>query len=151
MTTTSGLPACSTSGRTPVRALAARKWTFSISLRLALRSASVDRLGDDLQPPDLAGLGGHRQADRADPAVEVEDALAAGQAGELGGDRVEALGHLGVGLEEGAVGHLQLQPAELLAQPLLAEHAGRAVGAAGVALDRGVEVDRRSREARRRR
>ena len=41
------------------------------------------------------------------------------------------------------------QPAELLAQPLLAEHAGRAVGAAGVALDRGVEVDRRLAEVAR--
>ena len=34
------------------------------------------------------------------------------------------------------------QPAELLAQALLAEHAGRAVGAARVALDHRVEVDR---------
>ena len=71
----------------------------------------------------------------------------AGEAGELGGDRVEALGHLGVGLEEGAVGHLEVEAAELLAQALLAEHPGRAVGAAGVALDLGVEVDRRAREA----
>ena len=45
---------------------------------------------------------GEREADRADPAVEVEEPLAAGEAGELAGDRVEALGHLGVGLQEGA-------------------------------------------------
>ena len=66
------------------------------------------------------------------------------------GDRVEALGHLGVGLEEGAVGHLELEAAELLVQALFAERPGRAVGAAGVALDRRVEVDRRLRQARRR-
>ena len=108
MTTTSGLPAFSTSGRTPVRALPGMKWAFSIPLRLGVALGVGDRLGDDLQPPDLAGAAGHRQPDRADPAVEVEEPLAAAQPGELGGDRVEALGHLGVGLEEGAVGDLQL-------------------------------------------
>ena len=35
-----------------------------------------DRVGDVLDPPDLAGVGGHAQADRADPAVEVEEPLA---------------------------------------------------------------------------
>ena len=109
-----------------------------------------DRLGDDLQSPDLAGRAGHRQADRADAAEEVEDALAAGQAGELRRHPVEALGHLGVGLEEGAVGHLEVEAAELLVQALFAERPGRAVGAARVALDRRVEVDRRARQARRR-
>ncbi len=107
-TTTSGLPACSISGRTPVRALPAMKWAFSIPLRSALRSASAIASGTISSPQTSPASLGHRQPDRADPAVEVEDALAAAQAGELGGDRVEALGHLGVGLEEGAVGHLQL-------------------------------------------
>jgi hypothetical protein len=107
-----------------------------------------DRLGDDLQSPDLSGVARHRQPDRADPAEEVEDALAAGEPGELAGDRVEALGHLGIGLEEGGVGHLQLEAAELLAQTLLAEHPGRAVGAARVARDDRVQVDRWSREPR---
>src|SRR5215213_5211 len=119
-----------------------------IQLRVALGVG--DRLGDDLQAPDVAGLLRHRQADRADPAVEVEEALAAAQAGELGRDPIEALGHLGVRLEEGAVGDLQLEPAELLAQAFLTERPGRAVGAAGVALDHRVQVDRGLGKARRR-
>ena len=41
MTTTSGLPAFSTSGRTPVRALPDMKRAFSIPLLSALRSASA--------------------------------------------------------------------------------------------------------------
>ena len=59
-----------------------------------------DRLLDDLQAPHLAGAGGEAQADGADPAVQVEDALPALEVGELGGDRVELLGHLGVRLKE---------------------------------------------------
>ena len=42
------------------------------------------------------------------------------------------------------MGDPEAQPAELLAQALLAEHAGRAVGAAGRPLDHGVQVDRRA-------
>ena len=42
----------------------------------------------------------------------------------------------------------QLQPAHLLAQALLAEHAGRPVAVAGVAGDDRVQVDGRFREAR---
>ena len=120
---------------------------MSILLRPALRSASAIASGTISSPQTSPACARHRQPDRADPAEEVEDPLAAAQPGELGGDRVEALGHLGVGLEEGAVGHLQLQAAELLAQALLAEHAGRPVAAAGVVLDDRVQVDRRSREA----
>ena len=48
------------------------------------------------------------------------------------------------------MGDLELQAAELLAQALLAERSGRAVGAARVALDRRVQVDGRFGEARRR-
>ena len=142
MTTTSGLPAASTSGRTPVRAEPAMKRAFSIPLRSAFASASAIASGTSSRPQTSPALFGHRQADRADPAVEVEEPLGAGQARVLGGDRVEPLGHLGVGLEEGAVRHLQPQAAELLAQPLLAERPGRPVGAARVALDHRVEVDR---------
>jgi hypothetical protein len=46
-------------------------------------------------------MGGERQRDRADPAVEVDHALLAVQPRQLGGGGVEALGHLGVRLEEG--------------------------------------------------
>ena len=107
-----------------------------------MRSASAIASGTISSPQTSPACFGHRQPDRADPAVEVEEPLAAAEAGELGGDPVEALGHLGVGLEEGVVGDLQVEPAELLAQALLADRAGRAVGPARVALDHGVEVDR---------
>ena len=64
----------------------------------------LDRVGDrrldDLDADHLARAGGEREADRADAAVEVEDALVAAQLRELGGDLVQPLGHLGVGLEE---------------------------------------------------
>ena len=50
MTTTSGLPAFSISGRTPVRALPAMKWAFSIPLRSALRSASAIASGTISRP-----------------------------------------------------------------------------------------------------
>ena len=109
-----------------------------------------DRLGDALEPPDLARVGGEREADRADAAVEVEEALAPAEPGELAGDRVQALGHLGVGLEEGGVGDAEAKAAELLGEVLGAEDAGGAVGAAGRALDHGVEVDRRARDLGRR-
>ena len=72
-----------------------------------------DRVGDgvldDLDADDLARVEREREADRADPAVEVVDALAAGQPGELGGRRVEPLGHLGVRLEEGLGRDLEAQ------------------------------------------
>ena len=35
-----------------------------------------DRVGDDLDPPDLAGRPRQAEAERPDPAEEVEDALA---------------------------------------------------------------------------
>ena len=147
--TTSGLPASSIRGRTPVRALPATNLAFSIPLRSALRSASSIASGTISRPQISPASRGHRQADRADAAEEVEDALAPGQSGELRRDPVEALGHLGVGLEERAVGHLELEAAELLVQAFFAERPGRAVGAARVALDRRVEVDRRAGQARR--
>src|SRR3954467_874390 len=53
-----------------------------------------------LDAPDLAGRGSQREPDRADAAVQVVYALAAAEAGELDRGAVEALGHLGVGLEE---------------------------------------------------
>ena len=68
------------------------------------------------------------------------------EAGHLGGDPVEALGHLRVGLEEGAVGDPEAQAAELLLEVLGAERAGRAVGAAAGALDDRVQVDGRPRD-----
>ena len=48
--TRSGLPASSNSGRTPVRALAATNFAFSIRLRRALRSASAIASGTISRP-----------------------------------------------------------------------------------------------------
>ena len=55
---------------------------------------------DELDADHLARPAGEREPDRADAAVEVEDALVPAQPGVLDGDAVEPLGHLGVGLEE---------------------------------------------------
>ena len=74
----------------------------------------VNRLGHDLEAPDLARPARHRQADRADAAEEVEDPLGPGQPGELRRHPVEPLGHLGVGLEERLGGDADRQTAELL-------------------------------------
>ena len=112
-------------------------------LRRAFSSASTTASGDDLDAPDLAGPAGQRQAEGADPAEEVEDALGAGQPGHLRGDRVEALGHLRVGLEEGAVGDPEAQAAELLLEVLGAQRTGGAVGAAAGPFDDRVQVDGR--------
>jgi ribosome-binding ATPase len=72
---------------------------------------------------DLAGLPRHRQPDRADPAEEVEDALAARERREIAGDRVQALRHLGVRLQERVRAHAEAK-AEL---PVL-EHAKTFLG-----------------------
>ena len=70
----------------------------------AVQLRVLDRVGDraldDLDAPDLARVAGQRQRDRAAAAVEVEDLLAAGQPASSIAIAVEALGHLGVGLEE---------------------------------------------------
>ena len=79
-----------------------------------------DRRLDDLDPPDLAGARREPHRDRADPAVEVEDPLEAAQRRALGGDPVEHLGHLGVGLEERLGGDPQVELAELLGQVFVA-------------------------------
>ena len=143
-------PARSSSGRTPSRASAATKWALSIPLRSALRSASATASGTDLDPPDLAGARRQGKRDRPDAAEEVEYALVARQGRVLGGDPVEALGHLGVGLQEGGVGDREAKPDELLGEVLVPEDPGRALGAAARPLDDGVEVDRGLGEARRR-
>src|SRR3954454_12694440 len=88
----------------------------AVSLRVSL--GIRDRLRDQLEAPDLACARSHRQADRPDPAVEVEDPFGAGESGEIPGNAVEALGHLGVGLEEGFVGELEAQPGDLFRQAL---------------------------------
>ena len=75
-----------------------------------------DRVLDELDADHLPRARGEREADRPDAAVEVEDPLVAAQAGELGGDAVEDLGHLGVGLEERLGRDQEAQVAEVLVQ-----------------------------------
>jgi len=99
-TRTSGRPARSTSSRSASRTSPAKKCACSTSLRRAFSIASATAELDDLEPPQLARAGGQRQPDRADAAVEVEHLLPTAQAGVLGGDRVQPLGHLRVRLEE---------------------------------------------------
>src|SRR4029450_470806 len=104
--------------------------------------------GDDLHTPDLVGPAGEGEPEGADAAEEVEDALGAGQAGLLGGDPVEPLSHLRVGLEEGSVGDPEAKAAEFLLQEFGAErpgaHSRRAAGTFGD----GVQVDGRAGDLR---
>ena len=60
-----------------------------------------DGLGDGLDAPDLAGIAREGQADGPDAAVEVEDALPAGEGRSLADQLAQSLRHLGVRLEEG--------------------------------------------------
>ncbi len=70
--------------------------------------------------------------------------------GVVARDAVKRFGHLRVGLKEGGVGDAEAKAGELLLEVLLAQDAGRPVGAAGRAVDDGVEIDRRARELGRR-
>ena len=62
---------------------------------------ALDGFGDDLDPHQGAAARRHRQADGAHPAVEVEQQVAGGGVGVVGGHRVELLGAGGVDLVEG--------------------------------------------------
>ena len=105
------------------------RWRSRCSSALSLGVG--DRLGDDLDAPDLAGARGpssgrscrSRRRGRRRARCRSGPAHSAAIA-------VEALGHLGVGLEEGAVGDAEAQAAELLLQVLGAQRPGGAVGAA---------------------
>jgi hypothetical protein len=79
-----------------------------------------DRLLDQLETPDLCGARRDQQPDRADSAVQVEHPI--GTAGLRVVDRqlVQALGHLGVGLEERVRRDVHAQAADLLAQVVAA-------------------------------
>ena len=124
------------------------KRALAIPLRRAFSSASATASGTVSIPQTSPAWRREREADRADSAVEVEDPLAPGEPRVVGGDRVQALRRLGVGLEEGRGRDSQPQARQLLLEELLAEHAGRPVGAAAGALDHGVQIDGRLGEAR---
>ena len=103
-----------------------RRVADRVQLRVLDRAG--DRLLRDLDPPHRQRVRGHREADRADAAVEVVDGLAAGQPGGLARDRVELLGHLGVRLQERVRPHAEAQAADLLLDRVLApEQLGRQV------------------------
>ena len=127
MTTTSGLPASSSSGRMPSRASPARKSGVVDPVRLGVGLGVGDRGGDRLHSPDLAGVGRHREADRADPAEQVEEPLVAAQGRVLAGDPVEQLGGLGVGLQEGVAARprARARRAARAAAPRRARRSGR--------------------------
>src|SRR5205807_3951001 len=62
------------------------------------------------------------EGDRADPRIQVEDALPALERGELARHAVQQLGHLGVRLEERLRGDAQVELAEALGELRLAPH-----------------------------
>jgi hypothetical protein len=83
-----------------------------------------------------------------DAAEQVVDALPALQAGVVGRQPVEALGHLGVGLEEGVGADAKAQPAELLLDGLGAvQDLGDAAGGGLADVERRAST-RRSRADR---
>ena len=113
----------------------------------------LDRVGhgglDELDADDLARPRGERQADRADAAVEVEDALVAAQRGELGGVAVEHLGHLGVGLEERLGRDQEAQVAELLGELRRAGEQRRLAALGALAEPRGLGPEQARRASTR--
>ena len=99
-TRTSGWPACSTSSRSASADVAGEELRVVDVVRLGVGDASAIASSTISRPQISPARGCQRQADRADAAEEVVDALPALQARVLGGDAVELLGHLGVRLEE---------------------------------------------------
>ena len=85
----------------------------------------LDRLGDDLDADHAARGTCEGKADRARPAVQVPDDLAAGQRGLLDRVLIEHVGHLGVRLQERAGRDAQAQAADLLLEPGAAEQRPR--------------------------
>ena len=99
-TTTSGRPALSSSGRIAVRTSPAKNCGVVHPVQAGVLDRVGHRLLHQLHAPDLTRLERQHEGDRADPAEEIHHALAARGRGQLRRDPVEALRHLGVGLEE---------------------------------------------------
>ena len=76
---TSGRPARSTSSRMRQPHVAGEEVGVVDLVGARVGDRVGDRLGDQLEPPHLGHPRGHEQADRADPAVQVVDALEAGR------------------------------------------------------------------------
>ena len=127
-TTTSGSPARCRRSLSTSPTLPAKNAVLPIAVQLLVLDRAGDRLLADLDPPHRHRLSGHREADRADAAVEVVDRLAAGQRGELARDRVQLRGHLGVRLQERVRADAEAQAVDLLLDRVVApEQLGRQV------------------------
>ena len=114
--------------------LPAKKARVADRVQLRVLDRARDRLLGDLDPPHRHRVARHREADRADAAVEVVDGLAAGQPGVLARELVQPLGHRGVRLQERVRAHAEAQAADLLLDRVLApEELGRQVRHLGAA------------------
>ena len=80
-------PERSSSGRIAVRTSPAKNWALSTPLRRAFSIASATASSTSSTPQTSPASSASVERDRADAAEQVEHALAAGQAGELAGDR----------------------------------------------------------------
>ncbi len=99
----------------------------------ALSIASATACSTTSMPHSSPARAASERPDGADAAVEVVQALPALERGELGGDAVEPLGHLGVRLEERLRRDREAQPSDLLVDPLVARQEHRAPAARGLA------------------
>ena len=140
-TTTSGSPARVAQIGQHLADVAGEERAVADRVQLLVLDRARDRLLADLDPPHRHRVAGHREADRADAAVEVVDGLVAGQPRVLARDRVELLRHLGVRLQERVRAHAEAQAADLLLDRILApEQLGRQVRHLGdAAVDRPVD------------
>ena len=89
------------------------------AVQLGVLERARDGLLRDLDTPDRERVGGEREPDRPDAAVEVVDALLARQLRVLAREPVEPFGHRGVRLEEGVRADPEAQAAELLLDRLV--------------------------------
>ena len=103
-------------------------------------------LGNHLHPNDLAGGGGHGQGDGAHTAVEVQHQILFGDARQVDGSLVEALGLVVVHLVEGAGGQAELEAAEGILDEARAIERDEFIPQHGVALF-GVDAEHQGGEA----
>ena len=90
-------------------------------VQLGVLERARDGLLRDLDAPDRQRVAGEREPDRADPAVEVVDALLARQLRVLARELVEPLRHGRVRLQERIRAHAEAEAAQLLLDRIVAE------------------------------
>ncbi len=135
--TTSGRGTRSSSGRTLLRDIADDELGVRDAVSLGVSRAPAIDSAEISMPYTAAAPRRGQQADRAGAAVEIPDDVVGPERRELDRDRVQPLGHHGVGLHERARAHLELEPADALAEPVAADQHGlleadRDLGHAGV-------------------